>query len=126
MLEGFEPINLIIGLPSMSVTTNGVSFSKSAIIKLGKPEYVILMINRQNKQIAVQVCDEKEENATPFLKNKSSNSSLIVRWNNKDLLNNIEKIMDWNLDESGYKINGDYIIEEQAIIFDLNKANKIT
>lgn len=119
MLEGFRTLNLTIGIPSISVTINGIGFSKAAILKMGKPENVLLMIDEQGKRIAIQVCEENDEDATPFLKNKKNIS---VRWNNKDLLNTISKMMSWDLEQTGYKVEGEYLNDEKAMIFELEKA----
>ena len=33
-------------------------------------------------------------------------------------------MMEWNLSGTVYKVDGDYIAEEEAMIFDLKKAEK--
>lgn len=121
MLSGFKPVNLIIGLPYVSITANGVTFNKPCIMKLGKPTHVLLMVNDEAKQMAIQVCDQEDDNATPFLRSEAK-STLSVRWNNKDFLNQLSKMMDWDLNVSGYKVNGEYLSDENAMIFDLNTA----
>jgi len=125
MLEGFKVINLTVGLPTISVTQNGVAFNKTTISKLEHPEYVLLMINTKDKKLAVQVCEEQTEGATPFYKQKRNDNVVSVRWNNKDLLNTIAKTMDWDL-SNGYRIVGDFLEDDKAMIFDLTKAEIIT
>jgi len=126
MLHGFETIKLTKGLPSISITRNGLTFNKTAVVKLGEPEYVVLMKNEPDKLIAVQACKEDELDKTPFLIRKR-NKNLSVRWNNRDLISTIAKMMHWNLSgvSKGYRINGDYISEERAMIFDLKEAEEI-
>lgn len=124
MLEGFKPISLTVGLPYVSITSNGVTFNKTSIVKLGCPSHVILMINEDNKQIAIQSCNETDENATQFLKNNDKNF-ITVRWNNKDLLNTLSKLIGWDLSKFNYRIDGDYLSNENAMIFDLKKAVQI-
>jgi len=121
MLSGFKTVNLTIGLPYVSITTNGVTFNKTTIVKLGRPSHVLLMINEEEKQIAIQNCDSENEDATPFLRNEGK-STLSVRWNNKDLLNTISKLMNWDLKECGYRVDGEYFNDENAMIFDLKSA----
>lgn len=121
MLSGFKPVNLIIGLPYVSITANGITFNKTCIVKLGKPTHVLLMTNEETKQLAIQVCDPEDDNATPFLRSEGK-STLSVRWNNKDFLNTLSRMMDWDLNASGYKVNGEYLSDENAMIFDLNSA----
>lgn len=123
MFEGFKPISLITGLPSISVTNNGLTFSKAAIIKMEKAEHVMLMINESEKQIAVKKCEPDDENATQFY--KSDKRIMSVRWNNKDFLNTLAKMMGWRLETEGYKIYGEFYGDEVALIFDLKTAQPI-
>jgi len=124
MLEGFKKVNMVTGLPSLSITKNGITFNKPSIVKLGKPAYVYLLQNEEKRKLAVQVCDEKDSDAVPFLKD-TDKSVLSVRWNNSDLLKTISQWMDWDLDNEGYRVEGDYYKEESAMIFDLNQAKKL-
>lgn len=122
MFENFKKINLTTGLPYLSITDNGVNFSKSVIVKMGKPSFVELLMNEDEKQIAVRVCDKDEEGAIQFVKNTKT---VNVRWNNKDFLNTLSRMMDWNLKEEGYRVLGDWYDSEQAMLFDLSKATSI-
>lgn len=122
ILSGFRSFNFDEGVPYVSITTNGVTFNKSVVVKLNYPEYVVLLINEEERMIAVQVCDEHIENSVPFYKEKKS-GIVSVRWNGRDLLNTLEGIMpDWNLKQIGYRIDGTHLRAENAILFDLNKA----
>jgi len=124
MFEDFKIISLSVGLPSVSITANGVTFSKSAIVKLGKPAWVVLLMSEDTRQLAIKVCDKADEGATAFLRNRNA-KNMMVRWNNRDLLQTIEKMMKWNLDDQGYKIMGEYFSSENALLFDMNKATVI-
>lgn len=125
MLENFKPYNLTIGLPAVSFTANGITFNKSAVTKIGKPSHVIFYINELDKQIAIVPCAKDDENATQFYKPNARNV-VSVRWNNKDLLNTIYSMMDWNLDTDNYKSNGNYYSKENVMIFDLKEVVPIT
>lgn len=125
MLEGFKIYNLTTGLPTLSITQNGVSFNKTAIVKMEYPEYVVLMINYKEKRIAIQSCSKELPGATVFYKGEKRNGIVSVRWNNRELLNTISKMMRWDLSKQGYRIPGDYLETENAIIFDLNQAEII-
>lgn len=122
-LEGFKPVALIAGAPYISVTRNGISFNKSCLAKMDFPSDIIFMINAEKKMVAIQKCNPEDENAIAFFR-KSSKKNAYVRWNNQDLLSTISNQMTWNLDEKMYKIDGQYIPEENAMIFDLNKASE--
>ncbi|GAA0682056.1 hypothetical protein [Clostridium cadaveris] len=119
MLEGFKKVNLTSGLPYVSITDNGMTFSKNAVIKMGKPKNVVLLMNEEKKMIAVQICDVNEEGSIQFFKNIKS---INVRINNKDFIYTLSRLMNWNIKEEGYRILGDWYENEQVMIFDLTKA----
>jgi len=119
MLEGFKKVNLTSGLPYVSITDNGITFSKNAVIKMGKPKNVVLLMNEEKKMIAVQICDANEEGSIQFFKNIKS---INVRINNKDFIYTLSRLMNWNIKEEGYRILGDWYENEQVMIFDLTKA----
>ena len=117
--EGFKKVNLTSGLPYVSITDNGITFSKNAVIKMGKPKNVVLLMNEEKKMIAVQICDANEEGSIQFFKNIKS---INVRINNKDFIYTLSRLMNWNIKEEGYRILGDWYENEQVMIFDLTKA----
>lgn len=122
MLNGFEIYNMSSGLASVSVGENGVAFSKSAVIKMGKCKYVQLLIDKNQKRIAIKKANENDEGAIQFYNNQKIVS---VRWNNKELLKTIAMMMDWELKGKVYKANGNYIAEDEAMIFELLDAECI-
>ena len=124
MLEGFEVYNYSIGTASLTLSDNGVAFSKTAVIKMGKCEFVKLLINFSEKKVAIIECDKDEEGSINFY---NPNKKLIaVRWNNKELQKTLANLMDWELsDGKAYKIDGTYSFEDQAMIFDLETAEMI-
>ena len=98
VLEGFSAFDFSEGVPYASFTQNGITFNKSVTLKLGEPEYAKFLINADTKQVAVQACEAGEKNATVFYRPKAS-GALSVRWNVRDLLNTLERIMGWNFKE---------------------------
>lgn len=122
MFEKFKKVNLTSGLPYVSITDNGITFSKSAVIKMGKPSYVELLMNEDDKQIAIKVCDKSEEDSIQFLRNAKT---VNVRWNNKDFLNTLSKMMDWKLKEEGHRVLGEWYDNEKTMLFDLSIATPI-
>ena len=124
-LEGFSAFDFSEGVPYVSFTPNGLTFNRSVTLKLGEPEHVKFLINESAKQVAIQVCDAGDKNATVFYRPKAS-GVLSVRWNARDLLNTIERIMGWNLKETSYRADGILLKEEHAIVFDLSKATPLT
>ena len=108
MFENFTAFNFNEGIPSISVTKNGLTFSKGVVMKMGYPEYVQLLINKPERQIAAE---------------KRANCGIIsIRWNQKDLLNTIANMMEWNLKDASYKIEGVFYASENAVLFDMNNA----
>lgn len=124
MLEGFSAFDFSEGVPYASFTQNGVTFNKSVTLKLGEPEYARFLINTDTKQVAVQACEADEKNATVFYRPKAS-GALSVRWNTRDLLITIERLMGWNFREISYRVDGLLLQDERAIVFDLSKATPL-
>ena len=119
--EGFQTFNFEEGVPYVSVTKNGVTFNKAVIMKMGYPEYVVLLINAGEKKIALKKCTEEAPNHTSFYKENAKNI-LSVRWNAKDLLNTLQDMTGWDLSQNAYRIDGTLIKEEEAMLFDFTRA----
>ena len=124
VLDGFVPFDFNAGFPYVSVTSNGLTFNKSVTIKMGYPEHVLLLINEEEKQIALRSCDESESGAVVFYKQKAS-GVLSVRWNSRDLTNTVEDLMGWDLSHDSYRVDGMLVKSEHAMIFDLKCARKM-
>lgn len=123
-LELFKAFDFSEGVPFASVTNNGITFNKSVIMKLDYPVYVRLLINEDDRQIVLQPCEEFEEKAVPFYKEKP-NGVVSVRWNSKDLLNTITRICDWDLSKYSYRIMGTILTDPRLMLFDLTTASVI-
>lgn len=123
-LDGFRAFNFNEGVPYVSVTSNGMTFNKAVIMKLGYPEHVVLLIDDENKRIAIQVCEEEAPNSVSFFK-QNKNNVLSVRWNGKDLLNTIRGLTGWDLHKEAFKVDGVLLREDRAMLFDLNTATRM-
>ena len=124
LLDGFKVFDFNEGSPYLSATKNGINFNKSVVLKLNKPEYVVFLINKEKKQVAVQVCQKDTPNAIQFYKEKAS-GVLSVRWNGKDLLNTISEMMGWDLENRAYRADGTLLEDENAILFDMANASEM-
>lgn len=125
VLDNFTVFNFKEGAPYVSITSNGITFNKSVVMKLNYPEYVVFLIDEAGKRIAIQKCDATTPNATRFYKTKKADARSI-RWNGKDLLNTIQDIMGWKLEEStGFRVDGTHLKDEDAMLFDLNTATQL-
>ncbi len=120
IFENFTAFNFNEGVPYVTVTKNGVAFNKGVIMKLNYPAHVLLLINSVNKQIAIKACSGDSPNAIAFYNGDKKNNALSVRWNARDLLNTIKEITGWDYSKEGYKVAGTLVVEEQAMLFDLN------
>ena len=125
VLENFTAFNFNEGVPYASITSNGITFNKSVVMKLDYPEYVVLLIDEAGKRIAIQKCKAEIPNAVGFYKPKKS-KAISVRWNGKDLLNTLQDMMGWELGKSGgFRVDGTHLKDEDAMLFDLNTATEL-
>ena len=91
LLDGFKAFDFSEGFPYVSVTRNGVTFNKAVVVKLNYPSHVLLLINDETHQIAVQACSADNPKAVAFFKPKKS-GLISVRWNGKDLMNTLSEM----------------------------------
>ena len=57
-------------------------------------------------------------------KEDDANKVFSVRWNFRDLICTIKTMMDWDLSIDSFRAYGEMLEEEDAMIFDLSKAEK--
>lgn len=112
----FKPMERISGRAMMTVTKNGVSFSKQAVAKLSYPHYVQIFINKKNRLLGVKACEESDPNSIKFV-NSSKEKVDYVRWNNNDFTSEINSVVSKDVAEKGYKIEAEYLEDENALLF---------
>ena len=71
MLEGFTKIPVLSGSSFMSVTNNGINFNGNVVFHLQRTKFVVFFLNSNEKQIAIQKCDESDEDKAPFFSRRS-------------------------------------------------------
>ena len=120
MLEGFKPISITSGIPTMTLTKNGIGFNKSAILKIDGPKYVRVLRNYEKNMIAICPCDAEDDYATLFAKDGLKTVS--VRWNSKDFTTTAATMMRWDGKTRGKKVIGQYYSTENTLVFDMNEA----
>lgn len=120
MLSGFKPISITSGLPTLTLTKNGVGFNKAAILKMDGPYFVRVAINSEKNMLALIPCTEDDEYATAFA--KEGKKTINVRWNSRDFANTVAEMSRWDGKSRGKKVTGLYYAEENALIFDLNNV----
>lgn len=123
--SGFKEFDFEEGMPYVSITKNGITFNKGVVMKLGRPSRVVLLINSESKQIAIRGCDESTPRSNAFYK-ENDRGVVSVRWNSKDLLSTLKDMMGWNLDRESYRVEGQLLKEEDAMLFDFNNAEKLS
>ncbi|WP_203641574.1 hypothetical protein [Levilactobacillus andaensis] len=119
-LSNFTPYTVSPGVSTVTIGKNGMAFSKTAVIRLGKPEYVEFLINDKDKMIAIQAVDEQTEESTYFF--KPGRKNVMVRWNYQDLIERISEMMDWDTESNTYKIRGEYYPDGNVLTFSLGEA----
>lgn len=124
LLDGFEVIETVTGIPTMSITRNGITFNKTVLEKLSRPEFAKAMIDKQGKQMAIVPCDKDDRGCRTFYKNGREIANG-VRWNNHDLKATLETLMGWNLESQGWKSTGVYLENENAMLFDLKEVEPL-
>ena len=120
-LSKFKTFNFKEGVPYMSITCSGITFNKAVIMKLGYPSFVQLLINEEDKQLLLKPCKEDDQNSVSFYKEKMS-KVISVRWNVKDLIQSLERLMNIDLKMMGYRINGELLKNPDMMLFDLNSS----
>ena len=107
------------GAPVVSVAEYGITFNNGAIEMMGKPEYVILGYDEENKFIGVKPCDETEENRIEFHK-KMKNK--YIRLANKDFIRFLKSIIseDIKIESKAKRYVAKWDKEEKILYIDLN------
>ncbi len=120
----FKPMERIAGRAMITVTKNGISFSKQAVAKLSYPHYVQVYINKKDKLLGVKSCKEDDSNSIKFV-NSNKEKVDYVRWNNLDFTSEINSLVSKEIAEKGYKIEGEYLDDENALLFSFDKLQII-
>lgn len=119
--DNFEIIRTSSNKPSASITKSGIAFNKLAVETLGAIPYVQPLIDKQSKQFVIIECEERTDGSKEFFTGKQE-ISYGVRWNSRDMKSLFETVMGWDLSSEGFQVDGEYIPEERALLFDLTKA----
>lgn len=121
--SSFRTIDLAKGPSAITVAKSGISFSQTAVNAIGRPRYVKLMIDDQEKMLAIQVVSEEDKNAIKFY--KPNKKIIAVRWNFAELKNTLNTLMNWDTEIHTYRASGTYYLDDKALLFDLKKADVI-
>ena len=123
MLEGFLEVPILQGSSFMSITDNGINFNKNVVKRMQGAANIIILCNSNKKQIAIQKCDKGRENSIQFYRDEK-NFVNGVRFNNREVVQMIVSMMNWNLKEFNYRVDGFLSDDRNTMIFDLNSERK--
>lgn len=114
-------------VPKISITENGITFNKGCLQKLENPEYVSILFNYDDKQMAlVKSCKEqKSDYRVGFYKKGLAREMTCVRLNQENLIKQVEYMMNWELRKDAFRCDGVYIESDKAIIFSLSEAKRM-
>ena len=121
MLEGFVKIPILQGSSFVSITDNGLNFNKNVVKHMQKAENIVIFYNSNKKQIAIQKCEKNTEDSIPFYRSEK-NLQTGVRFNNREIQQMIASMMNWDLKELNYRVDGFLAEDRQTMIFDLKSA----
>ena len=123
MLEDFLEIPVLQGNSFLSITDKGLSFNKNVVKHMQEAGYVFFLCNSNKKQIAIQKCNKGRENSISFYRDEK-NSQLGVRVNNREILQMIVTMMNWDVQTYNYRADGFLTEDKDTMIFDLSSARK--
>lgn len=116
----FEWFDTTIGAPIISVASYGLTFSRSAVQKMGTPEYVILGYDKENKIIGIKTCDKSENKKIEFAgKERGGN----VRINSKSFIRFVFSYMENEnlIQNRAARFVGVWNSDQQLMTLDLKK-----
>ncbi|MCU0105105.1 hypothetical protein N7603_05485 [Acholeplasma vituli] len=118
MFDNFKVYKVTVGVPTISITDTGVSFNKQAIVKLGYANYIRILINKDQKQVAIVAINENDDDATIFCLKKDKPNS--IRLNYRDLTKTLLALKSTNSEFQSFKVEGEFLDEHNALLFDFN------
>ena len=128
MLKGFKVISVYgnISESTVTVTNKYFKFNADTAAELGYPKYIQMLIDADNKKFAIQATDEQDANSIEFKVSEPSESGKksVINVAFKAAHATLVQLMQWG-DGASRKMNGIFVPEEKAIIYDLTKANRV-
>jgi hypothetical protein len=124
-LTKFKTYNFVPGVPTVTIAKHGIGFSKKAISELGNPSHVKVLINADEKQLAIVVANKNEDGAIKCMDGKNPEDNRNFRINAKDLLYQIAFMLDCPFESLNYRIVGEFFDDNNVMLVDLNRAKKV-
>ena len=102
----------------ISITSYGLTFSKSCIDSLSYADYVHVLFEDDGVRMAVAPCN-KDAEARTFVRDRNSPRAGFVRWTDRQLINYIIDLGGIEMGSKGVRIDGDYLASDNVLLFDL-------
>lgn len=120
MSFNFEWFDKKVGAPIVSVARYGLTFNKGAVLKMNKPEFVVLGFDKINQLIGIQVCNEDNDMKMEF---SSRERQGYVRINNKQFVKYVASALDDEnkFDAKSIQYIGKWHEELKLMVIDLKK-----
>ena len=117
MLEGFKKVAPSRGVPTVAIVKDGLVFNKNVAKYFGERNRVLFLINKDEKKIAIQKIDGRDEQSITFYRRMNG-----ARFSYRELVRQVLALGDFDLEHYYYKVKGTVIEDEKAIVFDITEA----
>lgn len=108
--------------PEVTIHTDHIVFNVAAMAEIGHPQYFRILIHPKGRGIALQSVKKPGKDTVNFPEGRKSKDFSIFQ---HDVVGNIRKMYsDWK-ENTRYKIPGEYLEEENAILFDSANSTPI-
>ncbi len=126
-LKGFKPIPVYgcASASTMTITDKYFKFNGDTAKELGTPKYIQILVNSNEKKVAVAACDENAEGAVAIsCENNEEGRRYVINFQHKAAHTTIRNLMGWE-DKQSRRMAGISIPEGKAIVYDLQQAKLI-
>lgn len=119
----FQLLDRVSGKIAISVTKNGIGFSKQTLSLLEYSHYVQIFIDKNNKLIGIRKCEMNAEGAIKFVP-EGRNKVNSLRWNNPVLTNTVKSLVSKEISENNFVCEGEFLNDEDtpSLLFDFKKV----
>ena len=124
-LKGFKSISVLgCGRAStMTITNKYFKFNGDTAKELDYPTHIVFQINDKTKQVAIVARNAEDDKAVEFPCKREGERQYAINIAQRAAHVAIRKMMSW--DERSRKMQGVYVPEENAIIYNLEQATII-
>ena len=124
MLSGFEHFDVRQKPAKMTLSADGVVFSKMVAEQLGNPQRVYFLVDDDLKRVAIQGCEPDDPEGVDFW-DVNDESREKIRWHYKALVQKLQALGGFDLTKNDYEMEGYLLFEDNAMFFDLNTAQAV-